>query len=294
MFKKIVDFFRYNSDGYDNYGYDRQGFDKAGYSKDDYDRSGYHRNGFNKLGYDRQGFNKFGYDKDGFGREGFDQNGYDREGFNKLGYNKEGYDRDGFDKNGHDKKGFNRIGNHRETGNSYDPRGYNKDGFDREGFDQNGYDREGYNKLGYNKEGYDRQGFNILGFNIAGIHKDTGSEYNPAGLNSEGKTKKQVNEELFLNSILDQLDFYGSVDFDEVEDYLRDLMSTLNLELNYGTPIAYGNHVKLFNFKTLQIIEFKCDDSTTLGAKLMTKRIGSNIKLMNGQMAIVVSQSNPK
>lgn len=108
------------------------------------------------------------------------------------------------------------------------------------------------------------------------------------------KQKKQVNEELFLNSILNQLDFYGSVDFDEVEDYLRDLIPSLNLESNYGTSIAYGNYVKLFNFKTLQVIEFKCDDSTALGKQLITMHIGSNIKLMNGQMAIVVSQSNPK
>lgn len=260
MINSLINLFKYDKYGYDKYGYDREGYDRKGYNKIGLDRSGFNKQGFDKEGYDRQKYNKFGYDKDGF------------------------------DQNGHNKKGFNRIGNHRETGNSYDSSGYDKDGFDREGFDQDGYDREGFNELGYSKEGYGRDGYNITGFNIAGIHKFTATEYDPAGLNSEGKTKKQVNDELFLNSILDQLDFYGSDDFYEVEDYLRDLILTFNLESNFGTPIAYGNHVMLFNFKTLQVIVFKCDDSTALGKQLTTMHIGSKIKLLNGQMAIIVSQ----
>lgn len=208
----------YNPEGYSKKGYDQEGYDREGYNIKGYDRQGYNRKGFSRdrrhkltgTRYDLEGYDYLGYDKSGYDRRGFNIKGY-----NIDGYNIEGYDLRGFDQNGihsetgteYDLRGFNRHRIHKDTGTEFDSDGfsflgYNEDGYDREGYDSQGYGKDGYDKKGYNKRGYDKDGYNtngyneqgyhkITGFNIqSGIHKETGTPYNPEGYNRDGYDKE--------------------------------------------------------------------------------------------------------
>ena len=156
---------------FDKDGYDKDGYDKDGFNKQGYDREGYNESGYDKKGYDRDGYNAQGYD-----RQGIDADGYDRDGF-KNGYDRDGYDAQGYDRQGYDAQGYNRKG---LDADGYDEQGF-KDGYDRQGLDAQGYDRDGY-KNGYDKAGYDVNGFH----KDTGIHKVTGTRYNPAGYDKDG------------------------------------------------------------------------------------------------------------
>ena len=48
-------------------------------------------------------------------------------------------------------------------------------------FDSDGYDSDGYDSDGFNLEGFDSDGYNSCGFDSNGIHRDTGTEYDPDG-----------------------------------------------------------------------------------------------------------------
>jgi filamentous hemagglutinin family protein len=124
-----------------------------------------------------------------FDVNGFDQNGIHKEtgtAFNPAGFDVNGYDVNGFDINGFNQFGFNASGIHRDTGTPYGPDGYDQNGFDIAGFDRDGYDINGFDAAGYDRNGYDIDGFDVNGFNVAGIHRDTGTIYDPNGFDVSG------------------------------------------------------------------------------------------------------------
>jgi len=158
--------------------FDAFGYDEDGYDRNGHDRNGYDRNGYNSWGYDRDWYDRDGYYRDGYNREGFDKNGHDRNGYDRNGYNSWGYDRNRYDRDGFDKDGYNKDG--------YDREGCHRDGYDKNGYDKNEFNRDHINKV-TNTE------FNIHGFNYLGIHKDTGTEYDPGGFNINRINKDNFN-----------------------------------------------------------------------------------------------------
>ena len=161
---------RYGEDGFDFFGYDRDGYDRDGYDVFLFNRKGIHKETGNH--YDPSGFDAYGIHRETKTR--YDADGFDRKGFDKYHRNREGYETDkyhcyssGYDMNGYDRWGYDE--------NGLDAFGVGPDGYTISGFDHQGIHRVTGTKFdpeGFNKEGYDAEGYNKDGFNRAGLDRD--------------------------------------------------------------------------------------------------------------------------
>ena len=167
--------------GYDESGRDKNGFDREGYDARGWDRNGRHRNTGEK-------YNSRWRDKEGWLVRFFDEEGYDQ-----FGRDKNGFDRNGRDIVGRDRRGYNEQGWDWNGINRYTLTKYDLDGYDEHGFDENNLDREGYDPRGYNKDGVDREGYNMGGWKD-GIHRKTGTNFNPKGFDENGFDRDGFNK----------------------------------------------------------------------------------------------------
>ena len=197
----------YGPDGYDRIGYNKYGFHKNGIhriTKTKYDQEGYDVNGFGRAGYDRDGYTRYGFSVRGIHKstgteydpDGYNIGGYNKDGYHRSGYNQDGYNKDGYNKDGYNKDGYNKDGIFQSTGTKYGPDGYDKNGYNIGGYNKNGYNKDGYDMEGYHVTGFHPDtGLNRRGFNIHGIHKSTGTEYDPDGYNKDGYNKDGYNKD---------------------------------------------------------------------------------------------------
>ena len=130
--------------------------------------------------FDGRGFNVEGIHKDTgteFGPDHLTQSGSRFNSKHRTWDNSKYYN--GYDYLGYDRKGFDSAGIHKETSTEFDKNHLTQTG-SRFGSNHKTWDNSEF------YQGYDYQGNDAEGFDAAGIHKDTGTVFNPAHLTRSG------------------------------------------------------------------------------------------------------------